>query len=115
MADDTRGIALDAAYSLEGLIDFGLSISRSSVDDEILDDPSLTFLSSYLVVHPLKAAADMPISVALEAQFGRGSFGSDALDEVGVDVTGTTIGVGCRITEHVPTSEPTQSCLNRST
>ena len=107
ISEDARGIGLNTGYSIEGIVDLGLSISRSSIDNDFIDDLSGTSLGLGIAIHALKPMEGLPLSVTADLSIGRFFYSADVLDELNADFTGTGIGVGFTFAGHLPISEQT--------
>jgi hypothetical protein len=92
--DDATSVGASAGYSMKGIFDFGFSFSNVSFDQKFYDseeepqDVSATAISPYITVHAIKQdSQNFPLSVALSAAYEIDSYSSNALDDLGLDLS----------------------------
>ncbi len=104
--DDLSGIGGGFGYSVSGIFDFGLSVSRVSLDDKLAgEDMHATAVSPYVTFHVIKQdSIRFPISVSISGAYERDSYSSDALDLLDWELKGDYFAFGFSIFKNVSTS-----------
>ena len=103
---DVSVLSASAGYVLNGVFEFGLVVARSSSDE---DDITALGVAPFVGVYPVRQGDAFPLTIRLGAAYEVDSFGGDAIDaleEIGVDVSGTAWSVGGAIA-HTASVSPT--------
>ena len=93
--DDMSGFLFFGGYSIESLIDLGLTVGRLSANlENTTDDLYATAIAPHIGIHVLKQTQDIPVSFFLSGTYESDSFSGDVLDDLGWEMTGSGYGFG---------------------
>ncbi len=104
--DDLSGLGGGFGYSISGIFDLGLSVSRVSFDEKLAgEDMHATAVSPYVTFHVIKQdSIRFPISVSIGGAYERDSYSSDALDLLDWELKGDYFAFGFSVFKNVSTS-----------
>lgn len=85
--DEATGFGLSGYYSIAGFVDFGIGVSRVTVDD---GDMSAIGFSPSLTLNVLKSKY---VLLAMGASYTRSSYSADYLDQYDLKLVGNSVGL----------------------
>ncbi len=85
-------------YVYRGLVEGGLSVSRSTEDENDLEVNATSF-APFVALYPVRQSARMPVSVRLGSSLAFHSFSGNALElpDLEVDMSGRTLNLGGQV------------------
>ena len=102
-SNTASGVVLDMSYSEKGLFDFGLSVERAKIKNDIVElilgpDLSATSISPHLTVHLIKQTQgeeyDIPMSLMIGASYGKFYWSGDLFDKLNLEMDGSELSIG---------------------
>jgi hypothetical protein len=108
--DDATTIVGSVGYVANGILEFGLSIATTN--DDVLEVNALG-VGPFVAGYPLRQGDGMPLTVRIGAAYEFDSFGGesvDALEDLGIDLSGSAYAVGVGIA-HELTASPTVAVI----
>lgn len=93
--DGYSSLSAGLGYSFGSKFELGLGVSKSSLDDDLIgNDGSLSEISPYALATVVRPKNGSMVGLEFSAQYSKGTFSSDGLDELVWDMTSSAVGIG---------------------
>lgn len=92
---DVTGFEGSVSYSVSGIFDFGISVDRFGFDEKFLGkDLSAIVIAPSVSFYAFKQNEDIPISLAIAADYEWQNYSNEALDNYNIDMSGRYFSIG---------------------